>query len=319
MELTEKRVLVTGATGFIGGRLTEQLLMAENVKVRALARTPGKADRLASTGVEIVQGDVTDPASLRRAAESCQVVLHCAAFMHDAEADPDGFRQVNVEGVRNMLEAASEAGVERFVHVSSIAVYGTSPREGTNETDPFQPCGEAYSDSKIEAEQLAFQYSSEKKLPLVVIRPANVYGPRSSFWTVGLLMMVKSGQLKLIDNGRGMANPVYVDNLVDAILLAAQNDAAVGEAFVISDGAKTDWNEFLGYYARMVGRDPLPTMSIEEALSRMDSVQVQYWTQTGTFDITKARTVLGYEPRVSLDEGMKRTEQWLREAGYLSA
>jgi nucleoside-diphosphate-sugar epimerase len=175
---------------------------------------------------------------------------------------------VNVEGTRHVLEAAADVGVERFVHISSIAVYGISPREGTSETDPYQPCGLFYCDTKIEAEEVAFKYYKERGLPLVVIRPANVYGPRSSFWTVELMMMIKSGQLELIEGGQGMSNHVYIDNLVDAILLAAGSDAAVGEAFIVSDGAGTDWKEFLGHYARMVGGTPLPSMSKATARQR---------------------------------------------------
>lgn len=308
---------MTGATGFIGGRLTERLASDEGVTVRALVRTPGKAERLASGGVEIVQGDVTDLDSIRRAIGDCQMVFHCAAMMHDGHATLDEFRRVNVEGTRYMLEAAADVGVERFVHISSIAVYGVSPREGTRETDPYQPCGLFYCDTKIETEEVAFRYYKERELPLVIIRPANVYGPRSSFWTVGLLEMIKSGELKLIDGGQGMANHVYIDNLVDAILLAARTDAAVGEAFIISDGAKTPWKDFLGFYARMLGRDPLPSMSQDTARQHMPSEIVGFWTQEGWFDISKARTMLGYEPRISLDEGMKLTEAWLREAGYL--
>jgi nucleoside-diphosphate-sugar epimerase len=130
--------------------------------------------------------------------------------------------------------------------------------------------------------------------------------------------MIKSGKLTMIDDGRGMSNHVYIDNLVAAILLAARKDAVIGEAFIISDGARTPWKEFLGHYAQMVGRDPLPSVSQAEARSMgISEPEVGYWTQTGWFDISKARTVLGYEPRISLDEGMKRTEQWLREAGYI--
>jgi nucleoside-diphosphate-sugar epimerase len=169
MELRDKKVLVTGATGFIGGRLTELLTTEDGVKVRALARAPSKAGRLASSGVEIVQGDLTDPASLQRAIEGCQIVFHCAALMHDAEATPEGFRQVNVEGARHMLDAALETGVERFIHISSIAVYGISPKEGTTETDPVQPTGIAYADSKIEVEQFAFKYYAERDLPLIFL------------------------------------------------------------------------------------------------------------------------------------------------------
>jgi nucleoside-diphosphate-sugar epimerase len=334
MEMRGKTALVTGATGFIGGRLSERLLSEEGVKVRALVRDLTKANALSWKGVELVQGDITDSASVRRAMAGGQLVFHCAAIMHDGTATREEFRRVNVGGTRNVLEAATDTGVERLIYVSSIAVYGISPKEATSEEDPYQPCGLSYCDTKIEAEELAFRSHRENGLPLVVIRPANVYGPRSSFWTVGLVMMIKSGALTLIDGGRGMSNHVYVDNLVDAMILAAKNDAAVGEAFIISDGARTPWTDFLAGYARMVGRDPLPSMSKSRAwlVGLMNELAshvtrkspgltraiVGFWTQTGTFDISKARNVLGYEPRITLDEGMKLTEEWLREAGHLT-
>ena len=333
MDLRSKEALVSGATGFIGGRLVSRLV-DEVFKVRALVRNPAKAESLISSGVTIVPGDVTNLESIRRAIGECRVIFHCAALMHDGNATVDEFRRVNVEGTRNMLEAASAVGVDRFVHLSSIGVYGISPAKGTKETDPYQPCGLSYCDTKIEAEQVALKYHLERGVPVVIVRPTNVYGPRSSFWTVGLLTMIRSGKLKLIDGGRGMSNHVYVDNLVDAILLAAKNDAAVGEAFIIGDGAKTPWKDFLGRYARLVGQESLPSISktraqllgfMMELASRWTGIPpsltraiVGFWTQTGTFDITKARTVLGYQPRVSLDEGMRLTEEWLREAGYLS-
>ena len=334
MRLAGKKAFVTGATGFIGGRLAERLTNEEHAEVRTLVRSPEQAGHLASIGIELVQGDVTDPASVRRAMEGCSLAFHCAALMHDADATLEGFRQVNVGGTANVLDAATDAGVELLVYISSIAVYGIDPRVHTDETGTFQTTGIPYSDSKTEAEELVARHAERTNLPLVIIRPANVYGPRSSFWTVGLLAMIDAGRLTLIDDGRGQSNHVYIDNLVDAILSAARTDSAVNEDFIISDGAETPWSEFLGYYARMIGRDPLPSISLARAkcmafLSEfgvriiggtpgLTRIEVRCWTQTGTFDISKARRVLDYAPRVSLNEGMIRTEHWLRESGHIA-
>lgn len=321
MSLRERRVLVTGATGFIGGRLAKRVAAQKGLKVRALVRNPDKAERLKACGIELVKGDVADPGSLCRAIDGCQIVFHCAGLMHDATGSTDDMRPVNVVGTRHMMEAALEAAVHHFIHVSSVAVYGVKPRVETTESDPYRPCGIAYFDTKIESDQMAFTYYRERSLPLTVIRPANVYGPRSSAWTMWLLMMIKSGQLSLIDGGQGMSNHLYIDNLVDAMMLAANNDHAVGEAFIISDGVRTPWKEFLEHYTRMLGLKPLPSLTRDQAIARpsnLTPVEVELWTQTGTFDITKARTVLQYTPRVSLSEGMRRTERWLREAGYFS-
>ncbi len=334
MDLNHARVLVTGATGFIGGRLAERLAIQEHATVRALVRNPDGADLLKSQGVEVVAGDLTDPESIEQAVTDCEAVFHCAALIHDATATQEGFRRVNVEGTRKMLAAAARAQVNRFIHLSSIGVYGVNPLRGTRETDPHQPCGDPYCDSKIEAEQVVLDVAEQTQLPVVVIRPANVYGPRSSFWTVALFEMIKAGHLRLIDGGSGMANHVYIDNLVDGIVLAAQSGRAPGEAFIISDGVNTTWKEFLGYYTQMLGIAPLPSISmsrawvtglLQEVATRLTGKPptlsrraVAYWTQNGTYSITKARTTLGYVPRIPLHEGMSRTETWLRDTGQLN-
>ena len=226
MRLAGKKAFITGATGLIGGRLAERLTNEEHAEVRTLVRSPEKVGHLASIGIELVQGDVTDPASVRRAMEGCSLAFHCAALMHDADATLEGFRQVNVGGTANVLDAATDAGVELLVYISSIAVYGIDPRVHTDETGTFQTTGIPYSDSNTEAEELVARHAERTNLPLVIIRPANVYGPRSSFWTVGLLTMIDAGRLTLIDDGRGQSNHVYIDNLVDAILSAARTDSA---------------------------------------------------------------------------------------------
>ncbi len=316
---SQKRTLVTGATGFIGGRLTERLIEESN-PVRALVRHPERAGRLAARGIELIQGDVTDADSLHRAVANCQVIFHCAALMHGSPVSADEYRRVNVGGVRNLLEAASVAAVERFIYVSSIAVYGIRPEKNTTEADPHHTCGIPYLDTKIEAEEIAFKFSRERMLPLTVIRPANVYGPCSGAWTIWLIEMIKAGKIILVDDGCGMANHVYIDNLVDGMLLVARHHKAIGEAFIISDGAHTNWKEFLGYYAGMLGctLNSVPRTQAVEPPYNLSCEEADLWTQTGTFDISKAKAVLGYEPRISLGEGMRLTEQWLRGAGYLS-
>jgi nucleoside-diphosphate-sugar epimerase len=329
-----RRVLITGATGFIGSRLAGRLVNKERASVRALVRNIEKAKGLTAIGVEVVPGDITNPDSIRTAVKGCDIIVHCAGIVHDFQATPELIYRVNVSGTRNILEAAAEAGVKRFVHLSSIAIYGVSPSKNTDETHPPKLCGDSYCDSKLEAERLVLSLSKEKQLSVVIIRPANVYGPGSPFWTIGLLEMIKAGHVQLIDDGSGMSNHVYIDNLIDALMLTLRNDAAAGEAFIISDGVNTPWKVFLGHYARMLGCEPLPSMSKSRAwltglvlegasvftgkspaLSRR---AVSFWTQKATYNINKARTMLGYTPQITLEDGMKTTEEWLREAGHLN-
>ncbi|MCS6818149.1 MAG: NAD-dependent epimerase/dehydratase family protein [Blastocatellia bacterium] len=332
MDLARKRILVTGATGLIGGRLIERLREHPDVSIRALARDPAKADRLRAPSVEIAIGDITRPETLPAALAGCHVVVHCAARVTERGSWEEFWRS-NVEGTRHVLEAAAHAGVERFVHVSSVAVYGIFPRDQTDETFPYQPCGNAYCDTKIEAEKVALEYFRQRGVPLVILRPGIVYGPHSRHWTIRIIELLKTNRLFLLGRADGICNHVYVDNVVDAILLAMTRDDAVGEAFIITDGEATTWREFFGHYARMLGRDSIPQLPAASAKVLLRFARwiarwrgrplppsptiVDYLQHRALFRIERAKERLGYTPRVSLEEGMRRTEAWLREAGYL--
>jgi nucleoside-diphosphate-sugar epimerase len=259
--LSGKNILVTGATGFIGGRLVEYLVSYCHANVRALVRNYGKAVRIARLPVQLVPGDLMNLDSLRGAAAGCVVVFHCAAGI---SGEDDERRAATVDGTRNMLEAASEAGVKRFVHISSAAVYGPDPGPWVDETTPLVRSGNLYADAKLEADQMVARFGVEKGLPVVILRPTIVYGPGSGAWTISPVNRLLSGTLELIDGGQGLANQVYVDDVVQAMLLAAVRPEAVGEAFVISNGTAVTWKAFFGCYARMLGSDSdLPDRTLD--------------------------------------------------------
>ncbi|MGZ6237652.1 MAG: NAD-dependent epimerase/dehydratase family protein, partial [Syntrophales bacterium] len=228
---------------------------------------------------------------------------------------------------------AVHAGVKKFIHMSSVAVYGLNPPDGADENTAYQPCGNLYCDTKIAAEELVWAYHRERKLPVVVIRPTNVYGPRSNPWTLRPVKLINSGQMMLINGGTGLCNYVYIDNLIDATLLAAKRDDAVGQAYIITDGVALPWKEFFGCYAQMAGRPQI--RSVPELLGKLVALGMEitskftgkppkitrqavgFLTKKACFSIEKARRELGYQPRLSLREGMQITEQWLREEGHL--
>jgi nucleoside-diphosphate-sugar epimerase len=249
LALSGKRVLVTGGTGFIGRRLVEALTVACNVDVRVMARNLARATGVARFPVELVRGDVSVAADVERAVEGCDLVFHCAAI---ARANPETARAVNVGGTENVLSAALRASVERVVHISSLTVYGFPADGDLDETAPRQYQGMNYADTKLDAENIAFEYYERHGLPVSVIQPACVYGPFGGSWTQGVLNQLLDDRVILVGEGEGLANPVYVDDVVHGILLAAVRDQAIGQAFLISDGDRVTWREFYGRYAQMV-------------------------------------------------------------------
>jgi nucleoside-diphosphate-sugar epimerase len=332
MELRGFSALVTGASGFIGGRLAERLATEEGLRVRAMVRDPKKAKRLQNLPLEVVRADLLDLESLRKAVDGCDLVFHCAAVVRET-GDRNEFFDTNVKGTENILRVSRDAGVKKFIHFSSVSVYGMDPPDRTDETTPFQPCGNLYCDTKIAAEKAVWAAHHEARLPVVVIRPANVYGPYSNPWTVRPIKLINSGQMILINGGTGLCNYVYIDNLLDATLAGAKRDESVGEVYLVSDGMPVTWKEFFGYYAQMAGKPGIRSvpewigkaialgMEISSKLTgkppKITREAVGFLTRKARFGIEKARHELGFQPRFSLEEGMKLTEQWLREAGYL--
>jgi nucleoside-diphosphate-sugar epimerase len=323
MDLHNKRVLITGANGFIGGRLAERLIAEEGARVRGLVRAA--VGTFNKTSLQI--GDVVDADAVRRAVEGCDIVVHCAA-MQGGRAHLDDYRRVNVGGTLNLLRAARAANVARFIHISTINAHGVPPPRDAHADSPLCFRDDFYSISKAEGERAARQFARENRIALTVIRPACTFGPRSNAWTVTPLKRIRRNRPVLIGGGNGICNAVYIDNLVDLILLALKNDAAIGHAFIGAEGRGVTWREFYGAYARMLGGKRLFGMPRVVALAltvpfeilarlngyppRFARSSVEFYSHRVMFDIEKSRRLLGYEPRVSFAEGMARTEAWLR-------
>ena len=262
-DLSGKRVLVTGGTGFIGGRLVEKLVLECQADVRVLVRNFARASRIARFSIEMVHGDVTSPGDVEQAVAGCEVVFHCA---YGNRGSKEMQRLVNVEGTRNVLEAALHARVERVVYLSTLMVYGATPDGDLDETTPRRYSGTVYADSKLDAEKIAFEYAKKHGLSVTILQPTVVYGPFAPVWTVDVLQRLKTEQMILVNGGNGLCNAIYVDDAVNAMLLAAVKEEAVGEAFLISDGQPVTWRDFYGRHARMLGTAEMVSMSATELL-----------------------------------------------------
>lgn len=318
------KVFISGALGFIGSVLARRY-RDQGAEVRGV-------DLRADAAKGVVAGDISREGDWQRHAGGCDLVIHTAAYVgFGGELGP--VWTANVLGTRRVLDAARDGGAQRFVHFSSVTAFGFEFPEGVDESWPVRLTGNPYPDSKIASEQVVLQAHLAGEVVATIVRPGDVYGPRSRGWTAMPVAMIKSGQMLLPDGGHGKIGPVYVDNLVDGVMLAAASERGPGEIFTISDGADVEIGDFFGYYARMLGKRirtlPAPVartvaaaggraMKLAGKDTEMSAASVDYLAKrSGRYSIEKARRVLGYEPAVSLEEGMRRCEEWLRSEGIV--
>ena len=324
----DRQVLVTGATGFIGSHLAERLVV-EGARVRVLVRNPQKLIPSLINRVEVARGDLLQPACFASAVHGCEIVFHVAGWLGMPPKKETAYA-LNVTATRQLAEAARDAGVLRFIGTSSVAVYGPVQAGVVDETWPHWNVY-AYAETKSQGEPAAFAAMTDR-FGVSVIRPAEVYGPHGGAWTTLPINLAQRGLPMLIGGGHGYSHPVYVENLVDAYLLAATCAEALGEAFTICD-TDIPWREFYGRYAALVNRPArsVPTgaawcgafaAEAKAALLRQTTnvsrAQLGFMTGRCVYNTEKARRLLGWSPRFSLDEGMQRTAKWLREIGMIN-
>jgi nucleoside-diphosphate-sugar epimerase len=250
----QRRVLLTGGGGFIGGRTADVLSRRDGWTVRALVHNPGSASRLARLPVELVQGDLKSDADVARAIDGCDAVVHCA--IGTAYGEPREIHAVTVDGTRRLAAAARQAGVTRFVHISSIGVHDTAFAGTIDESTPVNPPkGDWYGHTKSLAER-AVRSEEARGLSVAILRPGCVYGPYGFTFVMNPLRFLAADRLVLEDCADLPANTVFVDNLVDAMMcaLSAAPEAVAGQAFPISDGDSCTWGQYFDFFADRMGR-----------------------------------------------------------------
>jgi len=329
--MNSMRILVTGATGFTGSHLCERLIK-EGHSVRGLVRDPTRATHLQRCGVDTAVGDLRDIKSLQRAMEGTSIVYHIAAEFRRENLSRREMMEVNVTGTRNMLDAAIKAGVGRFIHCSTIGVHGDVKNPPANEDAPYAP-GDYYQESKTAGEKITLQYMKEGRLPIVVFRPGGIYGPRDLRF-LKLIKPIKAGRFIMLGSGEVVYQMIYVDDLIDGILLCGTREQAIGKIYILTGGEATTLNQLVQVIAEVLDvrppwlRFPVTPVYMAGILCEMLCKplginpplyrrRVDFFRKTRSFDISKARRELGFWPKTDLRTGMKRTADWYRGNGHL--
>ena len=324
IEISGRRVAVTGAGGFIGAAVC-RALAAEGAEVVGLDIDAGSETTVRDAGAEFALADVTDRSALDRALAGAELAVHTAAYVREW-GDMAEFVRVNVGGTAQLLDAAEAAGIERVLHLSSVVTYGYEADGEQDESNLLRSCGNPYVDTKSASERIA------RRRGAVIVRPGDVYGPRSIPWTIRIMEMAKSGQL-VIPSGGGLMWPVYVDDLAQAAVLGLRRGEPARPYTCYWDERPVTFQEYGDHYARLAGRDGVRTIppwlaraaaSGAELYSRLSGkpppfnrFSLIYLTRPGTASTQRAREELGWEPKVNMEEGLRRTDEWLRAEGLI--
>jgi dihydroflavonol-4-reductase len=329
------RVLVTGATGFTGGHLAATLAR-RGFDVRALVR-PSSRERFrrtaaAAAGATEVVGDLTDEAAVRDACAGVEVVYHIAATYREAGQPDAAYRAINVDGTRHVLRGAKSAGARRVVHCSTGGVHGHIEHPPANEDAPFNP-GDIYQRTKLEAERLATDFGRSEGLDVVVARPIGIHGPGDTRF-LKMFRGLARGRFPMLGSGEAFYHLTYIDDLVEGFRLCGEVPNAAGRTYILGGARYTTLDELVRLIAAELQVGPprvhwpvwpvwtagllcelvCVPLGMEPPLYRR---RVDFYTKSRAFDITRARTELGYEPKVSLEEGIHRTAEWYREQKLL--
>jgi nucleoside-diphosphate-sugar epimerase len=323
-------VLVTGANGFVGSKLCEYFLN-KGIKVRGLVRPSSDMQFLESLpGLEIHQGNITDSESLEAPMKGVNTLYHVAGYSKDW-GDWSVFKSINIDGVNTIMQSAKKHAVKTVVHVSSVSIYGFPGSDNIDENFPINHLPEDfYCTSKLEGEIVALSYN-DKKMKVTAVRPAGVYGPNDRTTTLQLVPELAKGKIPLLDNGKYLMAPLYIDNLIDAMILAAQSKNSGGQVYNIADSGKITWKQYFELICNEL-KVPAPRLSLPSGLvwnvakiveagarfigkkeaPTITKYRIRVIMNDAHYNIEKSKIELGFEPKVSTAEGMKRTMDWYK-------
>lgn len=319
-------ILITGGSGFIGSHVAEALLL-QGRNVRALVRRsidPGLAGRFA---LDQQIGDLLDRPSIARAVKGCDLVYHLAAELRMGQVHRSELFRVNQVGSRNLIEACREQGVRKLIYCSSVGVLGDIATPPAGEDWPPQP-DDDYERSKLEGEQAALEAASED-FSVVVVRPAWVYGPRDRR-TLKLFRMIRRGRMLMIGQGANLQHPVYVSDVVAGIIAAGEHVVPNQSIFHLAGPQIVSVRDLLTVSARLLGSRIVPltiplrvartVAALTEPLfksfgreSPLTRGKIGFFVKNRAYSFERARRLLGYQPQVDLEQGLRRTFAWYTE------
>jgi nucleoside-diphosphate-sugar epimerase len=327
------KYLITGVTGFLGSHLAEEC-QKRGIPTVTIARSSSDLRWPRKFGCEIVQGDVTDPASIRMAMEGVNVVIHSAAKVGDWGPVED-YRQTNVQATALLLEEAKARKVDRFVHMSSLGVYVARDHFNSDETAPLPDRHiDGYTQTKMEADKVAQGYFTAYQVPVVVLRPGFVYGTRDRTVLPRLLENLRLGKVRYLGSGQQQMNTIHVKNIVDATFLAIENPKAVGQIYNLTDDEVVTKKQFMETVSDTAGL-PRPTrhvpLGVAKVLARVmeriarlrkakkaplvTQARIKFLGLNLGYSCEKIKRELGYMPRVKFAEGMPEAVRWVLEDG----
>jgi dihydroflavonol-4-reductase len=330
------RLLVTGGTGFIGSHLAlEGRRRGADVAALGLVDRPEERSNVAlleAAGVTVMPGSITDGALCARAAAGATHIFHLAVAMREGGKRDEFFERVNLDGTRYLLEAAAAQRVERFVYCSTIGIYGHRVPGVSREDTPLAP-GNIYERTKVAAEALVREMGASQGVPFVILRPADVYGPRDQR-LLKLFRGVSRGSFPLFGAGDGRRHMVYVDDVVSAFFAACERSEAVGESVIVAGPEVCTLRQLIETVRQAVGSPRygrhLPLAPMLAAAAVVEDVctllhldppiyrrRMDFFRTDSAFDTSRARRLLGWTPRVGLTEGVARTAEDYRRSGLL--
>jgi len=339
-EFKGKVMGITGIAGFVGMAMAERA-MEKGMKVKGMEASASALEEAlpllrslpsaSSLFLGVFEGDITSPAAARRLCEGADVIFHTAAIVTEG-GEMEECRRVNVGGTAIMAQAAREAAVSRFVHLSSVMVYGFTFPPHVGEDGPLRGEGNPYCQTKIESEQAALEQHEKGKMEVIIVRPGDIYGPRCRPWVLRPLQLMRKGLFVIPNGGRGCMNHLHISNLLDGVFLALACPAAGGEAFNLTDGGSTTW---MGYFALLAHQARLPRpraapfwlllllFRLLEFLAWLFRLRLPlaasglyFISRPHPYSIEKARRLLGYEPKVTLEQGMLEIRSYLQKNSF---